>query len=62
METYFNSKSKFELVESSLLKSQKNNESSSKQTCMEVRLENLRADPGLRNRILSYHPNIQDQV
>ncbi|XP_021834644.1 zinc finger MYM-type protein 1-like [Prunus avium] len=58
---FFKRKSKSELAESLPAKSQKKNESSSNQT-MEVNLENLPADPGLHHQILSYHPNVQDQV
>ncbi|CAL2255707.1 unnamed protein product [Prunus armeniaca] len=61
MERFFKRKSKFELVESSPAKSQKKNESSPNQTT-KVNSENLPSDPGLRNQILSYHPNVRDQV
>ncbi|XP_050139329.1 uncharacterized protein LOC126615543 [Malus sylvestris] len=64
MERYFKRKTQPEILEPSP-KSPKNNESSSKQTCvdsMEINSETLQYDPGLRRPILSYHPNVRDQV
>ncbi|CAN6687026.1 unnamed protein product [Malus baccata var. baccata] len=64
IERYFKRKTQPEILEPSP-KSPKNNESSSKQTCvdsMEINLETLQYDPGLRRPILSYHPNVRDQV
>ncbi|XP_050156296.1 uncharacterized protein LOC126630229 [Malus sylvestris] len=64
MERYFKRKTQPEILEPSP-KSPKNNESSSKQTCvdsMEINSETLQYDPGLCTPILSYHPNVRDQV
>ncbi|KAM1253096.1 hypothetical protein ACFX2J_041025 [Malus domestica] len=63
MERYFKRKTQPEILEPSP-KSPKNNESSSRQTCvdsMEINSETLQYDPGLRTPILSYHPNVRDQ-
>ena len=64
MERYFKRKTQPEILEPSP-KSPKNNESSSKQTCvdsMKINSETLQYAPGLRRPILSYHPNVRDQV
>ena len=36
--------------------------SSSKQICIDFNLENLPSDPGLRQKISSYHPNNHDEI
>ena len=36
--------------------------SSSKRICVDFNLENLPSDPGLRQKILSYHPNNHDEI
>ena len=36
--------------------------SSSKRICVDFNLENLHSDPGLREKISSYHPNNHDEI
>ncbi|XP_028955524.1 uncharacterized protein [Malus domestica] len=60
MERYFKRKSSDESVESSL--PPKENDKSSKHACVEINLEDLPVDPGLRTRIWDYHPNVREQV
>ena len=36
--------------------------SSSKRICIDFNLENLPSDPGLRQKISSYHPNNHDEI
>lgn len=49
-------------IESLPAKIQKKNDNSSKQSCVEVNSEKYPSDPGKRPPILSYHPNLQDEV
>ncbi|XP_020422138.1 uncharacterized protein LOC109949841 isoform X1 [Prunus persica] len=58
MERYFKRKST--VMESSSPPNEVVN--SSKQACLEINLEDLPLDPGLRTRIWDYHPNVRDQV
>ena len=39
-----------------------NSSSSSKRICVDFNLENLHSDPGLREKISSYHPNNHDEI
>ena len=57
MEKYFKRKSEFESSSSS-----KGISKDLKDCLLEINLYDLPADPGLRIRILDYHPNIRDQV
>ena len=57
MEKYFKRKSEFESSSSS-----KGISKDLKECPLEINLDDLLADLGLRIRILDYHPNIQDQV
>ena len=57
MEKYFKRKSNFELSSSS-----KGNNKDLKQCPLEINLDSLFADPGLRIRILDYNLNVRDQV
>ncbi|XP_021828840.1 uncharacterized protein LOC110769211 isoform X5 [Prunus avium] len=58
MERYFKRKST--VMESSSPPNEVVN--SSKQACLEINLDDLPLDPGLRTRIGDYHPNVRDQV
>ena len=57
MGKYFKRKSEFESSSSS-----KGISKDLKEYSLEINLDDLHADPGLRIRILDYHPNIRDQV